>query len=360
MYCTKCGTKISENVSYCSNCGNKINGDTEKKPRSGMKFIIVLGVLCLLVCVGICILAKGKDTSNTDKILGCLTEQEEITEYSISTYLPVEGQYERVIKEDNNFTPYSITNYYYDEYGTLCYLNNLYGKNGYVEYSEFSTEGFLDCDDETGIIVNKYFDYFENTQESIYLIPPGKRYEDIQIEPNYYTVETSTGTYTDCIVKTQGESGKDYVVTAYAPYIGEILEVTLTPEREVAIWTETRPYTDNNASTSIGGVEEETDISLDMPDEGMIISDLMDNENAEYWTGNDSLILTIQFEEEYYHLYMIDTETYQTPYSGIIFDNSTDVVSVMGDAGCREATLEYISNNELELRVGEDIYTFFK
>lgn len=94
-----------------------------------------------------------------------------------------------------------------------------------------------------------------------------------------------------------------------------------------------------------------------------LIKELLEDEGAEFWTngnGTDSYMLTMRIEEDGTHLYMFNPSTYEMPYSGLIFDELKQENSVMGDAGCPEGKLVFISDGELELTVGTDSYIFYK
>ena len=393
MYCIKCGNEIPNEARFCQKCGapvigkNPIHGGTEvnsrRKGKKVMPVIIIVGLITIAV-IGITVITKGTsgglENTMQESSAPLLSQIEnkygiEIPEIQaaggsavgkvvLEDYLPYEG-YQRFTSivapqtgEEN--TVEEITMYLAD------------GKAAYSLYSNLANvtvEGILELD-ESG---EYYYTVQENllitgeTDTDVYIGLPEKTWtktkdeETVQIfiAPEYYTVTTPHGTYENCLLKYEEYSGGQTMFSAYAPNgVGKVIDVgwwNPTENAEESLYYYT--YNPDDISAT-----ENSDIA-DMPDSSMIITDLLDDEGAEFWTngnGTDSFMLTMRIEEDGTHLYMFNPSTYEMPYSGLIFDGLKQENSVMGDPGCSEGKLVFISDGELELTIRNDIYTFYK
>ncbi len=326
-----------------------------------MRYIRKLGtmtvILCVSIVIGACSMTKANTNNNTQQksdvvsnntVIECLTKNEKISDFSMLDYMPSIGDYKTATKEDNGTYTDVFFRMYYSEYDNLCYQQHLYGRNGMASESEFSTIGYILYEEESNALIDRCLDYYENPKTDVWLIPLGKEYHGMHIEPYFYTVDTRNNSFENCILTVTKSDENDTTICAYAPYNGRILEITLDPNGEIWSWSETERIIYD-------------DVSQTMPDDNMIVWDILDDTATELWmNGNDSSALTLamRWEENFKHLYIF-TETYDIIYSGMI-DETPDGIYVMGDPGCREAQLFYLSEGELEIIIGEDTYTFYQ
>ena len=281
----------------------------------------------------------------------------------LEDYLPYEG-YRRFTSmvnpqtgEEN--TVEEITMYIQDDKTVYSLYSNL---------ANTSANGILELDEsgEYYYTVQENLLFAGQTDTEVYIGLPEKTWRkteneetvEIFIAPEYYTATTPHGTYENCLLKYEEYAGGQIILSTYAPNgMGKVMEAgwwNPTENKEVSYY-----YTYNPDNVSVV----DNQISTEMPDEGMIIEDLLDNEEAEFWlngNGTGSYMLTMRPEENGTHLYMFNPYTYEMPYSGLIFDSLQQENSVMGDPGCAEGKLTFISDGELELSIRDDSYTFYK
>lgn len=398
MYCRKCGSEIKDGDGFCKRCGMAVKGDTpvdentavventhirvdtptggdtevkvRKTQKSSKRNIVLLLFATTVVLIGgLVLLIKGK--SNCSDMLDCLTKKETVTNCQLDTYYPTVGEYTRFVKDSNTgtFSKYSSTQYYYDEYGTCCYKENLYNADGIAMDSELSTEGYL-CTPTTDMISNRYFDYYGNAVENVYLLLPGKEYTEGglkgRMESNYFTVETSNGIYENCLVKVKGESGEDCTITVYAPKIGAVLEVIFNPDGEVWSWTEIAPV-DQIATVSDGdSYKTETTIDENTTNEIAVspeIQNILDSSSRYY--GNNSLILAFRIGST--ELWVIDQKNNDIIYHGYMGTQKyRDGWPVTGDTsmGYENELLNFYDLDDgqrvASLTMYEYLYEFYK
>lgn len=339
----------------------KVNGKYIPFVASILSFVLVIATAFIIPFSG--------GIGGNDKLFGCMTKAEKITDFNAEDYLPKAGSYKETYKTDENgnyaengtFRDFYLTTYY--EGNPLNYRTDMYNQEtGLVEEnSAMSTSGYLYYGDNNDMVLKRTTSSLK-TSDSIYFVYPGKSYRDtvknssLLTEPYYYNVETRVGTYKKCLIMTETESDGADTVCAFAPNVGIVLKIVIDSKNEIRGWIEYAPTTDTVSTPS------DNTQSNDMPDNTMIVEDILDSEDAEFWTngnGNGSYTLVIQPVEDYYKLYMIDPLTYEMPYSGTIYDKTAKVISVSGDAGCREAKLEYVNDDELKLTINE-VYEFVR
>lgn len=393
MYCVKCGNEIPDEAKFCQKCGAPVNGEnpihggtevnSKRKGKKIMPVIIIVGLITIAV-IGIAMITNGTSSgleNTTQESSAPLLSQIEnkygieipeiqatndsaVGNVVLEDYLPYEG-YRRFTSIVNPQTGEENT----VEEMTMYVQDGITGYNLYSNLANTTTQGVLELD-ESG---EYYYTVQENlliageTDTDVYISLPEKTWtmtkneETVQIfiAPEYYTATTPHGTYENCLLKYEEYSGGQTMFSAYAPNgVGKVMEAgwwNPTENAEETLYY----YTYNPDDVS---VTENSDIA-DMPDSSMIITDLLDDEGAEFWTngnGTDSFMLTMRIEEDGTHLYMFNPSTYEMPYSGLIFDGLKQENSVMGDAGCPEGKLVFISDGELELTVGTDSYIFYK
>lgn len=114
------------------------------------------------------------------------------------------------------------------------------------------------------------------------------------------------------------------------------------------------------------GTENDTSSDMDdsnvVPDDGMIIADIMDDESADLWiNGNDTLALTLAMKTEgdYMHVYIFSVHAMEIIYSGVI-DTAENNLHIMGNPGYDQAEIVYLNDNELEIIIGNDTYQFVR
>lgn len=117
MYCNNCGEKLEKGSLFCPNCGEKIEQtNKERKIRINPKFIVVLGIFTVMICViGILLNKIAKIDKQTDIIR---EEYEEILEEAkeeakVEEQEPVEeeasvygcGELGHVLFQNDKFSP---------------------------------------------------------------------------------------------------------------------------------------------------------------------------------------------------------------------------------------------------------------
>lgn len=69
MFCSKCGTQLSDTAVFCNKCGNTIQKSENhmvKEKYSSKIRIVLIGIVCILICI-LVILAITKNMSNTNE-----------------------------------------------------------------------------------------------------------------------------------------------------------------------------------------------------------------------------------------------------------------------------------------------------
>lgn len=114
------------------------------------------------------------------------------------------------------------------------------------------------------------------------------------------------------------------------------------------------------------GTENDTSSDMDdsnvVPDDGMIIADIMNDESADLWiNGNDTSALTLAMKTEgdYVHVYIFSVHAMEIIYSGVI-DTAENNLHIMGNPGYDQAEIVYLNDNELEVIIDNDTYRFVR
>ncbi len=129
-------------------------------------------------------------------------------------------------------------------------------------------------------------------------------------------------------------------------------------QAELTLWGDFYYFTEESTENSISN---DTDISQDVPDDGMIIADIMDDEASDLWTsgnGTSALTLAMRLESGGMHVYLFSVHAMEILYSGVIGTTTADEIYIIGDSEYGEGKIVYLSDNELELTVDNEVYVF--
>ena len=69
MFCSKCGTQLSDTAVFCNKCGNTIQKSENNMVKEKYSFrirIVLIGIVFILLCI-LVILAITKNISNTNE-----------------------------------------------------------------------------------------------------------------------------------------------------------------------------------------------------------------------------------------------------------------------------------------------------
>lgn len=119
----------------------------------------------------------------------------------------------------------------------------------------------------------------------------------------------------------------------------------------LTLWGDIYCFTEKSTENNIS---DETDISQDIPDDGMMIADIMDDEASDLWisgNGTSALTLAMCLESEEMHVYLFSVHAMEILYSGIIGTATADEIYIIGDSEYGEGKIVYLSDSELELTV---------
>lgn len=118
-------------------------------------------------------------------------------------------------------------------------------------------------------------------------------------------------------------------------------------------------FTENDTQNNTSSDMEDSNV---VPDDGMIIADIMDDESADLWiNGNDTsaLTLAIKTEGDYVHVYIFSVHAMEIIYSGVI-DTAENNLHIIGNPRYDQAEIVYLNDNELEVIIGNDTYQFVR
>ena len=410
MHCRKCGSEIKEEDKFCKHCGTSVRGnnlddesipaientpisvdtpavgDTEvkagKSPKNQKKWIALALILGVLFIMG---LAVKIISGNNDKTLLAQIERKyeldipeikaeggsAVGNVTLEDHLPYEG-YRRYMTMINSTDG---TENVVEEV-TMYLTNGISAYSSYNYLAQFSVQGALEMDESGEYYYTVQQDWWNtsNTVTDIYIGLPEKTWtigtdakKQVIIAPEFYTVSTPHGTYEKCLLKYTHDSDLwSHEFSAYAPNgMGKVMDISWSTEMVEDGTSPIYYYTYNPDSTTTAAIETSPpspDVSQEMPDDAMLIQDLLDNEDADFWmNGNsgDAYKLTIQSDGKNEHLYMFNSYQDKIVYSGILNETS-EGIHIIGDEWFSEGTLEYISQGELKLTVGSDIYQFVK
>ena len=385
MYCKNCGSEIKNGKKFCCNCGTSIDGATEiKAHRKVRKAIPFLIAICSVgICVDIGSLAQG--STDDLSLLGQIEQKYDIDVSGIEAaggsavdnvvldyYLPYEGYrrnttivnskdgtenlYEEMtmyIEDDKN--KYSIYNYLVEAtaYGEMVLDDS--GEYYYTQQENWWNSSSTDIDVYIGL------------PEKVWIKRNGSDETKIFIAPEFYTVTTPYGIYENCLLKYEHTScetaswANSHTFTAYAPYgVGKIYSVTYSEDSQETPLTY-YTYIPEDSYSNWYGDSVDTYILQDAPDDRMIIADIMDDEATDIWTsgsGTSVLTFAMRLEGGDMHVYLFSIHAMEILYSGVIGTTTADEIYIIGDSEYSEGKIVYLSDNELELTVDDEVYVF--
>lgn len=389
MYCKNCGNEIKNGEKFCCNCGTSIDGATEikahRKIRKAIPFLI--GICSVGICVGIGSLAQGS-TDNLS-LLGQIEQKYDIDVSGIEAaggsavdnvvledYLPRVGsrRFTTVINSEDN-----AENLIEEMTIDLPNDDGGYNYSMYNYLTEFTVQGVIFPDESDELYYMKQTNMLDDSvaDMNFYIGLPGKTWTlekknenttiEISIAPEFYTVTTPYGTYENCLLKYEHSScetaswANSHTFTIYAPYgVGKIYSVTYSedsPETPLTYYT----YIPEDSYSDLDSDTVNTAISQDTPDTGMIIADIMDDEATDIWTsgsGTSVLTLAMRLEGVDMHVYLFSIHAMEILYSGVIGTTTADEIYIIGDSEYSEGKIVYLSDNELELTVDDEVYVF--
>lgn len=335
---------------------------------------LIIGICSIGICFGIYSNVQGDDE------LPLLEQIENAYGLKVTGIEAAGGSAVDVVNEDNltDYLPVADSRYFTSVLNVEDNTENIieemtldipndnggYNYNLYNYLSDTSVQGMI-CSSE---LDDYYFTQQENLLNSsnmdtdFYIGLPEKNWtlnqnngdttHKIFIAPEFYTVTTPHGTYEKCLLKYDHTSSSDSswvnsnTFTVFAPYgVGKVYSVT---------------FSENSSETPLTYYTY-ADTQQDVPDDQMIISDIMNDETTDLWTNSDGvsdLMFAMRLENGDTRVYLFGTQDMEILYAGMVGKTTADEINIIGDSGYSNGKIVYFSENELELTIGNEVYTF--